>query len=392
MGEAPLPSSSSSSSFPPARPSTLLTCVSSSGAMLGGVFGGLVNDTSAWGWRLAFLVQVPVSVVSAILVLLLVRVPPKLSNKSLVSRIDFTGALLIVSFLVLLLLGLNAGGNVVPWTHPLVLSTLPLSLAILAGLVWWESRARQPIIPVRLLAHRTVLAACVANLTCTMVIMMTVFYIPLYMQVLGHSATQAALRILGSPLGVSVASVGSGYLMKQTGRYVGLGVGVVLLLAAGVMVLTFLGERSHPWLPFAGMALVGAGYGGMLTVTLLACIAAVDHSQQAVITSATYAFRSVGATVGITAASAVYQNVLLAGLRRRFGHLPGAAEEIARIRDDLAELGRLPDGWRDGVVASFMEAFRGVWLTALAMAVVGLVSISLMRQHKLHSNLARQGD
>ncbi|KAK1761901.1 hypothetical protein QBC33DRAFT_603628 [Phialemonium atrogriseum] len=41
--------------------------------------------------------------------------------------------------------------------------------------------------------------------------------------------------------------------------------------------------------------------------------------------------------------------LLLAGLHRRFGHLPGTAEEIARIRDDLAELGRLPDGWRDGV-------------------------------------------
>ena len=80
----------------------------------------------------------------------------------------------------------------------------------------------------------------------------------------------------------------------------------------------------------------------MLTITLLACLAAVEHSQQAVITSATYAFRSVGSTLGITISSALYQNVLKAQLWERFGDQPGAAEEIQRIRDSLEEIGRLP--------------------------------------------------
>lgn len=360
--------------------------------MLGGVFGGFINDTSSYGWRLAFLVQVPVVVVSAILVFFLVKVPPKVSNKSLVSRIDFTGAFLIIAFLVTLLLGLNAGGNLVPWTHPLVLVTIPVSVVLLVALIWWEAKAPQPIIPVRLLADRTVFAACITNLVCTMVVMMGIFYVPLYMQVLGYSATQAALRILASPLGVCFSSVGSGYIMKKTGRYVGLGIAVVAMQLGGVVLLTLLDDKSSPWLPFLGMMLNGGGYGGMLTVTLLACIAAVDHAHQAVITSATYAFRSVGATLGITIASTVYQNILKTKLWERFGDLPGAAAEIARIRDDLDELKHLPEGWYDGVLASFMEAFRGVWLTALGLMVVGLVFTSLMKQHKLHSNLERQED
>ncbi|KAK0635393.1 major facilitator superfamily domain-containing protein [Bombardia bombarda] len=362
------------------------------GAMLGGVFGGLLNDTSAWGWRLAFLVQVPFTLVSAVLVYYLVNVPPKISNKSLVSRIDFTGSFLTVAFIVLLLLGLNAGGNVVPWTHPLVLVSIPLSLATLVAFVWWEAHAAQPIIPVRLLMHRTIAAACVTNLLCTMVVLMTMFYVPLYLQVLGYSTTQAGLRILASPLGVSFASVGSGYIMKRTGRYVGLGIVLVAMLASGVALLTTMDESSPNWVTFVSMALHGAGYGGMLTVTLLACIAAVDHSHQAVVTSATYAFRSVGGTLGIAVASAVYQNILKARLWERFGHLPGAAEEIARIRDDLSELQRLPEGWHDGVIRSFMEAFRGVWLTSLGLITMALICVSLMRQHKLHSNLARQDD
>ncbi|KAL2157228.1 hypothetical protein VTH06DRAFT_6364 [Thermothelomyces fergusii] len=363
-----------------------------SGAMLGGVLGGFINDTSPWGWRLAFLLQVPVIAISGLLVWYLVDVPPKVSNKSLLARIDYGGSFLTVGFLVLVLLGLNAGGNMVPWTDPLVLVTLPLGAVMLLALVWWESRAKQPIIPVRLLLERTVLMSCICCFSCTMVMMMTMYYLPLYLQVLGHSATQAGLRILASSLGVSFSSIGCGYVMKKTGKYVGLGIGVLAVYTAAAALLATLDAGAPAWVPFAAMALLGGAYGGMLTITLLACIAAVDHAHQAVITSATYLFRSVGATLGITAASAVYQNVLRRRLWARFGHLPGAADVIGRIRDDLAELRRLPDGWYPGVIDSFMEAFRGVWLMALALAVVGLVSISLVRQHTLHANLARRDE
>lgn len=220
--------------------------------------------------------------------------------------------------------------------------------------------------------------------------MMTMFYVPLYLQVLGHTPTQSAFRILASSLGVSFSSVGVGYIMRKTGRYVGLGIFVLSVYTLAIALNATLDQYSPPWLLYVSMTLHGAGYGAMLTVTLLACIAAVEHSQQAVITSATYAFRSVGTTLGITVASAVYQNILRTRLWERFGDLPGAAEEIKRIRDDLGELGRLPEGWYEGVIQSFMDAFRGVWLTALALTVAALISVSLMKQHKLHSNLTRQ--
>lgn len=127
----------------------------------------------------------------------------------------------------------------------------------------------------------------------------------------------------------------------------------------------------------------------MLTITLLACIAAVAQSRQAVITSATYACRSVGGTLGLTVASAVYQNILRARLWERFGDWPGAVEEIGRICDDLAELQRLPAGWHDGVIQSFMDAFRGVWMTGLILALIGLLCMSLMKQHTLYATLSR---
>ncbi|TRX96264.1 hypothetical protein FHL15_002988 [Xylaria flabelliformis] len=324
------------------------------GAMLGGVFGGLVNDNSSWGWRLAFLVQVPPVLVSAVLVAYLVHIPPKTSEKSRLRRIDFTGVLSLVTFLVFLLLGLNTGGNIVPWTHPLPLTILPLSLVALIFFVVWESRVAQPVIPT-----------------------------------FGVSASNAGLVLLFAPLGVCICSVGSGYIMKKTGRYVGLGILAVSLQLAASIILTTLHQGSPIWPLRVVFFLLGSGQGAMLTVCLLACLAAVDHSHQATITSATYAFRSVGSTVGITVGSAIYQNVLKNNLWDRFGDLPGAAEEIKRIRDDIDELNHLPEGWYDGVAASFQEAFRSVWFTLVALAALAVISVSLMRQHKLYSTLSR---
>uniref|UniRef100_L2G5Y4 MFS multidrug transporter n=1 Tax=Colletotrichum fructicola (strain Nara gc5) TaxID=1213859 RepID=L2G5Y4_COLFN len=321
-----------------------------SGAMLGGVFGGLINDHTAWGWRLAFLVQVP----------------PKASDKSYLARIDFGGVFLTISFLVLLLLGLNAGGNLVPWVHPLPLTTIPLSFLAFGAFLFWETKVKQPIIPVRLLANRTILSACLTNLLCTMVMMMALFYVPLYLQVTGLSATDAGLRILTSPLGVSIMSLGHHEEDRQ------------------------FDENTPAWVNYLVFFFAGGGYGAMLTITLLGCISAVDHSQQAVITSATYLARSLGGTVGITIGSAVYQNVLKSRLWERFGDYPNAAEIIGRIRDDLDELKHLPPGWQPGVTDSFMEAFQSVWYTMLGMSLVALVCISLMRQYVLHATLERR--
>ncbi|KAM0358321.1 hypothetical protein HYE67_003337 [Fusarium culmorum] len=361
-----------------------------SGAMLGGVFGGLINDHTSQGWRLAFLIQVPPVLVSAVAVHFLVRVPPKQSDKSFLARIDFVGAFLTCSFLVLLLLGLNSGGNIVPWTHPLPLTTIPLAVITFGLFLFWESKARQPIIPVKLLLDRTVLNACLCNLACTMAVMGALFYVPLYLQVLGSSATQSGVQILPSPIGISIGSLFSGFVMKKTGKYTRLGVAGLLVLIAGVVVLTVQNQYSPKWLMGVSFFLIGSGYGATLTTTLLACIAAVDHSQQAVITSATYLARSLGSTVGITIGSAVYQNILKARLWERFGDQPGAADEIHRIRDDLDEINHLPDGWYDGVVSSFVDAFRGVWLTLLAFSILGLICVSLMKQHTLHSTIERR--
>lgn len=93
----------------------------------------------------------------------------------------------------------------------------------------------------------------------------------------------------------------------------------------------------------------------------------------------------------MTISSAVFQNTLNSKLWERFGGYPDAAEQIARIRNSIAELKILPEGWYEGVIQSFMDAFHAVLLTLLGLAGLGLVCVSLMRQHTLHSTMDRDG-
>lgn len=362
-----------------------------SGMGLGGVFGGFMNDRLNWRW--AFYIQVPFIVVAGILGGIFVNVPVKVTDKSRIKRVDFLGAILLCTSLVLLLLGLNSGGNLVPWTHPLVLASLPLSAVTFVAFILVEDRfAAEPIIPVRLLLHRTVAAACLTNWFMTMAVFAMFYYVPIYFQtVKGLSTTAAGVRIIPQSVGASVGSLSAGIIMRATGKYWWLNAGAETLMSISVVLIaaTFNADLAV-WPPFLILLLNGMAYGAMLTITLLALLAAVGHEHQAVITSASYAFRSTGSTIGITLASAVFQNILKRNLWQKFGDEPHAAEIIKRIRDDIGDISHLPTGWEQGVRETYVEALRGVWGLIVGLAVVGaLVSLG-MRQHVLHSKLDRK--
>ncbi|KAI9049351.1 hypothetical protein LZ554_007195 [Drepanopeziza brunnea f. sp. 'monogermtubi'] len=361
------------------------------GAGLGGVFGGWVTDL--WGWRVAFLAQVPLVLVSGFLVWWVVDVPVKESDsdESKLSRVDFLGSSTLLLTLVLLLLGLNSGGNVFPWTHPLVLACFPLSGVALLAFIYVELYiASEPVIPIRLLLNRTVAAACLCNWFTTMVTFMVLFYMPIFFQVKGVSTTGAGLRMIPQSVGASFGSLGSGLIMNRTGKYKVLSVGLLVSFCLGTGLLSTLSLYAPDRLCYIYLFLIGTGYGGMLTCTLLAVIAAVDHEYQAVITSATYAFRSTGSSIGVTIASAVFQNLLVSCLNKRFAGQPGAEEEIQRIRDSFDELNNLPPGWEEGVRDSFAIALKGVFVTAFGLAILGAVCTLFIKQHILHNNLARR--
>lgn len=360
-----------------------------SGAAVGAVFGGWINDQ--WDWRVAFLGQVPFTIVSALLVYFTVKFPTRERTESSWKRIDVLGAFFLVTTLVLLLFGLNSGGNVVPWTHPLVLTTLPLSAISLGVFIYVEKHhALEPVIPVKLMLNRTVLAACLTNWFTTMCVFSFLFYGPIYFQVKGLSTTQAGLRIVPQSFGGSLGSVTAGLIMRWTGRYYFLSVGSqVIFVTAAVLISTFT-LTTPGWEHFVAFFISGLGYSGMLTVTLLALVSAVDHKHHAVATSASYAFRSTGSSIGITIGSAVFQNILEKELWNRLKGYEGAAGIIDKLRDNLNEIQKVPLELKDEVMDSYMTALRGVFLTNLGIALLGFLVSLAMRENKLHNTLARK--
>jgi hypothetical protein len=261
---------------------------------------------------------------------------------------------------VLLLFGLNAGGNTVPWTHPLVLTTLPFSAVFLGLFVYVEEYvASEPIIPVRLLLHRAVAVSCLTNWFNTMAVFALIFYGPVYFQiVMDMSPAQSGLRLIPQSLGTALGSLGCGIIMRATGKYYWLNVNIEALFVVACVSMCTLALTTPAWLPFVYFSLSGIAYGAMLTVNLTGLIAAVAHEHQAVITSASYAFRSTGATIGITVASVIFQNILKLQLWAKLGDREGAAEVIRKVRESAGEVKHLPTYWKEPVTDCYMVALR----------------------------------
>ncbi|PNS14945.1 hypothetical protein CAC42_2174 [Sphaceloma murrayae] len=361
------------------------------GMGLGGVMGGWLNDS--YGWRWAFHIQVPFIVLAGVLSAFTINIPVKETDTSKIKRVDFLGAITLSTSLVLLLLGLNSGGNIVPWSHPLVYVSLPLSALSLLSFIYVETRiASEPVIPVRLLLHRTVASACLTNWFTTMSVFAIFYYGPIYFTVIQNlSSTGTGARLIPSSAGIALGSLSAGIIMRATGRYYLLNCFVALLsLCATASIAIFFRPGLALWPPFVILALHGVAYGAMLTITLLALLAAVPHRDQAVITSASYAFRSTGSTIGITLAGAVFQNILSTGLWSRFGDYPDAHETIARLRDDLDAVKHLGPRWKKGVEEAYADALRGVWGVVLVLAGLGAVASLCMREHSLARRLERK--
>lgn len=363
------------------------------GSGLGGVFGGWMNDTLGWRW--AFLILVPLTVLSGLLVTFLVKIPAKEVNQSewdeKWKRIDFSGATVLTTAVVLLLVGLNSGGNTVPWVHPLVFVTIPLSGALFIAFVYVEvSYAVEPIIPVKLLLDRTVLAACLTNWFFTMAQISLTFYAPIYFQVQGMSAMAAGVRLIPTSLGAAFGGVVCGIVMRALGKYYVLNLIIQVLFLVPLGLTTRFTLDTPQWYPFVYFFFTGFAYAGMLTVTVTALIAAVDQRYHAVITSASYAFRGTGSTIGITICSLVFQNILIKRLWEEFGAEKDAARIIGRLRDSLTEIKYLPGDWSNGAEDAYMDALTGVFLTIFGLAVIGALSSLFMKEHTLHKDLARR--
>lgn len=130
--------------------------VFATGAAVGGPLGGALAD-GGLGWRTAFLLQVPLCAIHFGVVSWKVNIPAgpgSMGGK--IRRIDFAGAVSLVSAVALLLVGLSMGGNEREWSDPVVLYSIAGGFGLLVVFVLVEKYlAREPLMPMGVLFNRT---------------------------------------------------------------------------------------------------------------------------------------------------------------------------------------------------------------------------------------------
>lgn len=137
------------------------------GAICGASFGGSIAD--GIGWRWCFALQVPISALALVVGYLVIKNPVGIiaagqGLKAVWSKVDFTGAMLLVVAISVQLVGLSLGGNELPWGSPWVIGSLVGSTALFAAFFLVEARTKAiPVIPLRMLKGRLPVSVQLAN-------------------------------------------------------------------------------------------------------------------------------------------------------------------------------------------------------------------------------------
>ncbi|MEY8040474.1 MFS transporter [Saccharopolyspora cebuensis] len=149
--------------------------VSSSGLVFGVLLSGVITDLASWRW--VFLVNPPLVVaVLAVVPALVARDPARRPE-----RLDLPGAALLTAAPLLLVLGIvQAEGH--GWTSWPVLAPLAAGTACGIAFVRHERRAENPLVRLRILAHRTRLTANGATVLLSAALSTTFFLTTFYLQ------------------------------------------------------------------------------------------------------------------------------------------------------------------------------------------------------------------
>lgn len=220
---------------------------------------------------------------------------------------------MLVSAVLLLLVGLDRGGNL-SITDPFVLGAFGGSLALFILFAVVEKYvAAEPFAPPHIVMEHTILACSLANFFSFAGYMGVIFYVPLYYQaVAGYSAGEAGLRLLPAIVGAVSGSLAGGIIMQRTGRYYWLTFGAYSLCVVGAVALFLcsgIATRSVPAMVVALSAL-SCGNGLGVTSTLIGLISAAGPEDQAVATAVSYLFRSLGTVSGVSVSSMLVQGAL----------------------------------------------------------------------------------
>ncbi|WP_344856002.1 DHA2 family efflux MFS transporter permease subunit [Planomonospora alba] len=337
--------------FPGNRRGAALGVVSATmalAAVVGPVGGGMI--VTAWGWRWAFLVNVPLCVLALALALRYVPAVRPTGRQ----RLDWGGVVLATAGLGVVTYGLVEGrrygwGSITgPVTIPLVFAA---GLVLLAAFVWWEHRCTAPVMPPGLFGYRSFTTA--GGLACVQFVVMLglMLIVTLHVQrIQGGSAIDAGLVLLPMAVMAGLLSPLAGWFTDRVGgaRII---MGGFTVMSAGVVWFALLASPSVavPAL-MPPSALVGAGVGLVMAPASTEAIRDLPQSLVPAASGLLNTGRQIAGLLGVAIVGAILQN----------GSSVHEAASGADARPEAAD-------------AAFVDAFT----TAERVALVALAAMAL---------------
>ncbi|TID25772.1 MFS general substrate transporter [Venturia nashicola] len=346
------------------------------GAASGAAFGGFLCDRLGWRWT--FGIQVP-----PILILLicgLSSVPsnlgPNLAQHAgqkwyqTLKGFDLAGSFCLTLTTASLILGLNLGGNILPWNHPIVISALITSVLAAALLIRIESRAHRPVMPLTMLSKSPRANLVFSNFFGTLGINTVVFNAPLYFQAVKlDSASMSGFRLAASSGLQTVFAVSTGFFITYTGRMKSPQALGAICMLIGSIVLSSMWDGIPPWLATIFVVPPSLGLAFMFPATSISVLAVSSHRDQAVMTSTLSLWRNLGTVMGVAISSLIVQNGLIAYLDEYITG-PNKIKIIQNVRKSVSTIRELEGLHQHEAIMAYAAALRLAFMSAILYFVI----------------------
>ncbi len=299
---APLTLTLLSEAFPASRRGVALgiwSGVSGLGVALGPLVGGAVIEGISWQW--IFWLNVPIGIV-----LLPIAARVLVESFGRPRGLDLTG----LALGSLGLLGVVYGvvrGNAAGWGSPEILLTLGAGAALLVLFVLYETRTREPLLPMRFFRSRAFSATNAVSLAMFFGIFGSIFLLAQFFQaVQGYSPLEAGLRTLpwtGMPMLVAPIA---GALSDRIGSRPLMAAG----LAFQAVAIVWIAQVTSPTVPYGSLVpafvLGGTGMALVFAPAANAVLSAVAPSEAGQASGATNAIREVGGVLGVAVLASLF--------------------------------------------------------------------------------------
>jgi len=339
---------------------------------LGPIVGGALLE--GFSWQSTFLVKVPLAIGAIALVLWVV---PTSRDRS-APRLDLPGFMLSSLALGLLVYTIIEA-PAVGWTSTQAFLTGGTGMLLLALFTAWETRAREPMLDLRLFRNPRFSGASLSIALSFFSLAGFIFLIVQYMQFLkGWSPLETGIRMLPVAFSVGVSSVLGTQIAVRRGTKAVVSAGL-LSMAAALAWVAVAQTASTGYLAIAGqMVLLGTGMGLTSAPATESIMGAVSLAKAGVGSAMNDMTRELGGTLGVAVIGSVFASLYTSKLGgAAVERLPRQAAAHARDSFGAALLtaGHLAQGGATQAAAALRQLASAGFLSGLHTGCAVLVGV-----------------